>query len=140
LTDVPTSGNSPHHLGPSIDGKTLVGGGLLSLLKTQDTAFYWDVQDPYRPSFKKSNRAVLSSIVDEIRAKPDGGFFITYMLIIARSSIFGHFANYCIGEALLEHLPVVWLRRMLKETLSMSGPKMLKVLSTFWDPSSLPTD
>lgn len=27
----------------------------------------------------KSNRAVLSSIADEVRAKPDGGFFITYM-------------------------------------------------------------
>lgn len=35
LTEVPTSGNSPHHLGVSLDGKTLVGGGLLSLLKTQ---------------------------------------------------------------------------------------------------------
>ena len=35
VTDVPSSGNSPHHLGTSIDGKTLVGGGLLSLLKTQ---------------------------------------------------------------------------------------------------------
>ena len=35
LTDVPTSGNSPHHLGSSKDGKTLVGGGLLSLLKAQ---------------------------------------------------------------------------------------------------------
>lgn len=35
ITDVPSSGNSPHHLGPSADGKTLVGGGLLSLLKTQ---------------------------------------------------------------------------------------------------------
>lgn len=35
ITDVPTSGNSPHHLGPSLDGKTLIGGGLLSLLKTQ---------------------------------------------------------------------------------------------------------
>lgn len=35
LTDVPTSGNSPHHLGSTLDGKTLVGGGLLSLLKTQ---------------------------------------------------------------------------------------------------------
>jgi len=31
VTDVPSSGNSPHHLGPSLDGKTLVGGGLLSL-------------------------------------------------------------------------------------------------------------
>ncbi|MBE3041538.1 hypothetical protein IMZ48_02955 [Candidatus Bathyarchaeota archaeon] len=72
LTDVPTSGNSPHHLSPSADGKTLLGGGLLSLLKTQDTAFYFDVSDPYRPQFLKSNRAILSSIVDEIRAKPDG--------------------------------------------------------------------
>ena len=55
-----------------MDGKTLVGGGLLSLLKTQDTAFYFDVSNPYRPKFKKSNRGILSSIVDEIRAKPDG--------------------------------------------------------------------
>ncbi|KAL1873415.1 hypothetical protein VTK73DRAFT_1006 [Phialemonium thermophilum] len=79
ITDVPTSGNSPHHLGPSLDGKTLIGGGLLSLLKTQDTAFYFDTTNPYRPKFKKSNRGILSSIVDEIRAKPEGGFFITYM-------------------------------------------------------------
>jgi len=79
VTDVPTSGNSPHHLGSSADGKTLIGGGLLSLLKTQDTAFYFDTTNPYRPQFKKSNRGILSSIVDEIRAKPDGGFLITYM-------------------------------------------------------------
>ncbi|CEJ79824.1 Putative Selenium binding protein [[Torrubiella] hemipterigena] len=79
LSDVPTSGNSPHHLGTSLDGKTLVGGGLLSLLKTQDTAFYWDTSDPYHPKFSHSNRAILSSITDEIRAKPEGGFFITYM-------------------------------------------------------------
>ncbi|KAH8884405.1 hypothetical protein GQ53DRAFT_880171 [Thozetella sp. PMI_491] len=79
ITDVPTSGNSPHHLGSSLDGKTLVGGGLLSLLKTQDTAFYFDVSNPYSPKFLKSNRGILGSIVDEIRAKPDGGFFITYM-------------------------------------------------------------
>ncbi|KAK4227463.1 hypothetical protein QBC38DRAFT_545136 [Podospora fimiseda] len=79
LTEVPTSGNSPHHLGTSLDGKQLVGGGLLSLLKTQDTAFYFDTTDPYSPKFTHSNRALLSSIVDEIRAKPGGGFYITYM-------------------------------------------------------------
>ncbi|PLB53819.1 hypothetical protein P170DRAFT_469308 [Aspergillus steynii IBT 23096] len=79
ITDVPSSGNEPHHLGPSIDGKTLVGGGLLSLLKTQDTAFYFDTSNPYRPKFKKSNRGILASIADEIRAKPEGGFYITYM-------------------------------------------------------------
>ncbi|KAI4240280.1 MAG: hypothetical protein L6R40_005216 [Gallowayella cf. fulva] len=79
LTDVPTSGNSPHHLGSSKDGKTLVGGGLLSLLKLQDTAFYFDVTNPYRPAFKKSNRALTAAVTDEIRAKPGGGFLITYM-------------------------------------------------------------
>jgi selenium-binding protein 1 len=72
ISDVPTSGNSPHHLGSSLDGKTLVGGGLLSLLKTQDTAFYWDSTDPHHPKFAHSNRALLSSITDEIRAKPEG--------------------------------------------------------------------
>lgn len=76
---MPSSGNSPHHLGPSIDGKLLVGGGLLSLLKTQDTAYYFDTSNPYKPKFSHSNRALLSSITDEIRAKPDGGFLITYM-------------------------------------------------------------
>lgn len=39
VTDVPTSGNDPHHLGPSLDGKTIWGGGLLSLLKTQVRGF-----------------------------------------------------------------------------------------------------
>jgi hypothetical protein len=79
LTDVPSSGNSPHHLGVSLDGKTLIGGGLLSLLKTQDTAYFFDVSNPYRPTFKKSNRALLASITDEIRALPNGGFLVTYM-------------------------------------------------------------
>jgi selenium-binding protein 1 len=96
VTDVPSSGNDPHHLGPSLDGKTLWGGGLLSLLKTQvfstpqskslkiltlsqDTGFYFDTSNPYRPKFLKSNRGILGSIADEVRAKPDGGFFITYM-------------------------------------------------------------
>ncbi|KAF5856803.1 hypothetical protein ETB97_006694 [Aspergillus alliaceus] len=96
VTDVPSSGNDPHHLGPSLDGKTLVGGGLLSLLKAQlnlytiavlssdphnlqDTAFYFDSTNSYRPAFKKSNRAILPSIADEIRTKPDGRFYITYM-------------------------------------------------------------
>jgi selenium-binding protein 1 len=63
----------------------------LSLLKTQDTAFYFDVcvlypncsrgyptnddpqvSNPYRPKFTHSNRGIFSSIVDEIRAKPEG--------------------------------------------------------------------
>lgn len=46
VVDVPSSGNSPHHLGVSLDGKTIWGGGLLSLLKTQDTGYYFDSSDP----------------------------------------------------------------------------------------------
>jgi selenium-binding protein 1 len=79
IAEVPTSGNSPHHSGPSADGKTIWGGGLLSLLKTQDTGFFFDVSDPYEPVFKKSNRGLFSSIADEVRALPNGGFLITYM-------------------------------------------------------------
>ena len=65
--------------GPSADGKYLWGGGLLSLLKTQDTGYYFDTSDPYNPSFLKSDRALLASIADDVRSKPDGGFFFTYM-------------------------------------------------------------
>ncbi|KAF7197044.1 hypothetical protein HII31_01469 [Pseudocercospora fuligena] len=79
VVEVPSSGNNPHHSGVSIDGKVLWGGGLLSLLKTQDTGFYFDVSDPYEPKFWKSDRALLASIADEIVAKPDGGFFVTFM-------------------------------------------------------------
>jgi selenium-binding protein 1 len=52
---------------------------VIKQLSHQDTAFYFDTSNPYRPKFHKSNRAILSSIADEIRAKPDGGFYITYM-------------------------------------------------------------
>lgn len=79
LADVPTSGNEPHHSGPSHDGKYIWGGGLLSLLKTQDTGFYFDTSNPYKPTFLKSDRALLSAISDDVVAKPGGGFFYTYM-------------------------------------------------------------
>ena len=65
------------HVGPTKNGKVIWGGGLLSLLKTQDTGYYFDVSDPYRPKFLKSDRATLASIADEVRAKPDGGFVCT---------------------------------------------------------------
>ena len=79
ITEVPSSGNEPHHSGPSADGKYIWGGGLLSLLKTQDTGYYFDTSNPYKPKYIKSDRATLSSIADDVIAKPDGGFFYTYM-------------------------------------------------------------
>ena len=66
-------------LGPSADGKYIWGGGLLSLLKTQDTGYYFNTSDIYNPTFWKSDRATLSSISDDVVAKPGGGFFYTYM-------------------------------------------------------------
>jgi selenium-binding protein 1 len=47
VTDVPSSGNDPHHLGPSLDGKTLFGGGLLSLLKTQVSIITSQIYDSF---------------------------------------------------------------------------------------------
>ncbi|EWC47711.1 hypothetical protein DRE_02911 [Drechslerella stenobrocha 248] len=86
LVDVPTSGNEPHHLNVAHDGKSLVGTGLLSLLKLQDVEYFFDITDPYRPKFRNSGQALLSSIGDEIVAKPEGGFFITHMGSLAGTS------------------------------------------------------
>ncbi|KAH7375812.1 hypothetical protein B0T11DRAFT_293426 [Plectosphaerella cucumerina] len=106
VTDVPSSGNEPHHLGPSADGKLLVGGGLLSILKTQDTAYYFDTTNPYAPTFSHSNRAILSSIVDEIRAKPEGGFFITYMGSAAGTAV-GRLVETNAGGDIIHEWPAV---------------------------------
>lgn len=51
----------------------------MSLLKTQDTGYYFDSSNPYKPKYLKSDRALLSSISDDVAAKPGGGFFYTYM-------------------------------------------------------------
>lgn len=51
----------------------------MSLLKTQDTGYYFDLSNPYAPTFSKSDRALLSAISDDVAAKPGGGFFYTYM-------------------------------------------------------------
>jgi selenium-binding protein 1 len=85
-TAVPLSngaiGNEPHHVGVSADGKTLAGGGLLSILRGQNGAFFWDISDPRAPVFLKANTlasVTSASITDEFKAKPEGGFFTTFM-------------------------------------------------------------
>lgn len=128
IADVPSSGNSPHHLNPSIDGKLLVGGGLLSLLKLQDTAFYFDASDPYHPKFSHSNRALLSSIADEIRAKPEGGFFITYS---KPPFLFPYCNSFLIRTQWAVPLvlpPAVLSRQTPRVTLSTNGPRTSKAL------------
>src|SRR5438105_3623574 len=46
LTGAGATGNEPHHVGLSTDGKILAAGGLLSVLKGQREIFFFDVSDP----------------------------------------------------------------------------------------------
>jgi hypothetical protein len=73
-------GNEPHHVGVSADGRTLAGGGLLSILRVQNQNFFWDITNPRAPRFLKANTLpVTASIADEFVAKSGGGFFTTFM-------------------------------------------------------------
>ena len=84
ITSVPfaapdASGNEPHHIGLSQDGKVVACGGLLSVLKGQKEVFFFDVSDPRLPKFMSAADPPLSSITDEFHALPEGGFLVTLM-------------------------------------------------------------
>ena len=84
VTSVPlpgpgATGNEPHHVGLSADGKTLACGGLLSVLKGQHEIFFFDVTEPAAPHFISSADPPLSSITDEFYSLPEGGFLVTMM-------------------------------------------------------------
>jgi 56kDa selenium binding protein (SBP56) len=73
------SGNEPHHVGLSSDGKVLGCGGLLSVLKGQKEVFFFDVSDPARPRFVSAADPPRSAITDEFYALEQGGFLVTMM-------------------------------------------------------------
>ena len=73
------SGNEPHHVGLSKDGRVLACGGLLSVLKGQKEIFFFDVSNPTSPQFISSADPPLSAITDEFYALPEGGFLVTMM-------------------------------------------------------------
>lgn len=79
LTGAGATGNEPHHVGLSIDGKILGAGGLLSVLKGQPEIFFFDVADPRAVRFISSVDAPLSSITDDFEPLADGGFLVTMM-------------------------------------------------------------
>jgi selenium-binding protein 1 len=84
ITTVPlpgpgASGNEPHHVGLSSDGRVLGCGGLLSVLKGQKEIFFFDVSNPAAPSFISSADPPLSAITDEFYALENGGFLVTMM-------------------------------------------------------------
>src|SRR6185369_6161813 len=73
------SGNEPHHVGLSADGKVLACGGLLSVLKGQKDVFFFDVSNPGEPKFLSSADAPKSAICDEFYPLAGGGFLVTMM-------------------------------------------------------------
>jgi hypothetical protein len=77
--DAPTSGNEPHHCHISSNGKVILCGGLLSLLKDQDSIFFFDISQPKKPEFMFSTRARQSSITDDPCPLPNGGYLVTQM-------------------------------------------------------------
>ena len=79
LTGPSASGNEPHHVGLSRDGRTLALGGLLSVLRGQDQVFFFDVSDPRNPTFISSDNPPESSITDEFASLSNGGFLVTFM-------------------------------------------------------------
>ena len=72
-------GNEPHHCNLNADKTILACGGLLSLLKGQNSIFFFDVRDAARPRFLKSTSAVESSITDDFLPTESGGFLVTQM-------------------------------------------------------------
>ena len=73
------TGNEPHHVGLSADGRVMACGGLLSVLKGQKEVFFFDVTDPTTPKFISSADPPLSAITDDFYALPEGGFLVTMM-------------------------------------------------------------
>ncbi len=73
------TGNEPHHIGLSKDGRIVACGGLLSVLKGQKEVFFFDVSEPRTPKFVSAADPPLSSITDEFQALPNGGFLVTMM-------------------------------------------------------------
>jgi len=79
LSGASASGNEPHHVGLSRDGRTLALGGLLSVLRGQDQVFFFDVTDPRHPTFIRSDNPPEASITDEFASLSNGGFLVTFM-------------------------------------------------------------
>lgn len=76
----PTTGNEPHHCGVSKDGRRLLCGGLLSLLKKQDEIFVFDIaSDPANPKFIRSTKSKLGSVPDEFFTMSDNTFLLSEM-------------------------------------------------------------
>ena len=74
-----SSGNEPHHCHLSADKNILACGGLLALLRGQNSIFFFDVSKPRHPKFLFSTSGTLSNITDDFLPLTHGGFLVTQM-------------------------------------------------------------
>ena len=74
-----SSGNEPHHCNLSADKNILACGGLLALLKGQNSIFFFDVSNARHPRFLFSTSGTLSNITDDFLPLKEGGFLVTQM-------------------------------------------------------------
>ncbi|HKU62694.1 MAG TPA: selenium-binding protein SBP56-related protein [Gemmatimonadales bacterium] len=72
-------GNEAHHCHTSQDQLVLACGGLLSLLKGQNSFFFFDISHARQPRFMRTGNAPNSSITDDFLPLPGGGFLVTNM-------------------------------------------------------------
>jgi hypothetical protein len=84
ITTVPipppgSAGNEPHHCHLSADKNILACGGLLALLRGQNSIFFFDVKNPVQPKFMFSTSGTLSNITDDFLPLKEGGFLVTQM-------------------------------------------------------------
>ena len=73
------SGNEPHHCNLSADKNILACGGLLALLRGQNSIFFFDVSNARHPRFLFSTSGTLSNITDDFLPLKEGGFLVTQM-------------------------------------------------------------
>jgi hypothetical protein len=74
-----SAGNEPHHCHLSADKNILACGGLLALLRGQNSIFFFDVSKPRDPKFMFSTSGTLSNITDDFLPLERGGFLVTQM-------------------------------------------------------------
>ncbi|KAL4423916.1 hypothetical protein ABPG75_001217 [Micractinium tetrahymenae] len=79
MTEVPTSGNEPHHVGITGPSAEVLGaGGLLSVLKQQPEWYFFSLSDPTKPTLVTSSDPPLGGCADDLRPYEDG-FLATEM-------------------------------------------------------------
>ena len=74
-----SAGNEPHHCHLSADKNILACGGLLALLRGQNSIFFFDVSKARQPRFLFSTSGTLSNITDDFLPLKEGGFLVTQM-------------------------------------------------------------